>query len=237
MSVHKPQDILLTDLGRASRMYAKIESVLAEASPTGMSLTTRDAYEFLIDMKPILEESGFSVIAPAWWGDPSAQIGARLFIDTTELEDVRRPGSGSDGEGQSLLGLESLVHYEWKIAVGDQPLSMEEFQALAHDLGMACLVETRDAAEIERALEADAEIIGINNRDLTTFEVDLTRTLEIKEMVPGGKVLVSESGIHTRDDVRRLEKGGIDAILVGEALVTSDDISGTIRELLGRDES
>ena len=131
MSAHKPQDILLTELGRASRMYAKIESVLAEASPTGMSLTTRDAYEFLIDMKPILEESGFGVIAPAWWGDPSAQIGARLFIDTPELEDVRRPGSGSDGEGQSLLGLESLVHYEWKIAVGDQPLSMEEFQALA----------------------------------------------------------------------------------------------------------
>ena len=114
---------------------------------------------------------------------------------------------------------------------------LREFQALAHDLGMACLVETRDAAEIERALKADAAIIGINNRDLATFEVDIMRTLEIKKMVPGGKVLVSESGIHTRDDVRRLEKGGVDAILVGEALVTSDDISGTIRELLGRDES
>ena len=114
---------------------------------------------------------------------------------------------------------------------------LREFQALAHELGMACLVETHDAAEVERALEADAAIIGINNRDLTTFEVDMMRTLEIKKMVPGGKVLVSESGIHTRDDVRRLEKGGVDAILVGEALVTSDDISGTIRELLGRDES
>ncbi|MDK1021866.1 MAG: indole-3-glycerol-phosphate synthase TrpC, partial [Candidatus Hydrogenedentes bacterium] len=106
-----------------------------------------------------------------------------------------------------------------------------------HDLGMACLVETRDAAEIERALKADAAIIGINNRDLANFEVDIMRTLEIKKMVPGGKVLVSESGIHTREDVRRLEKGGIDAILVGEALVTSDDISGKIRELLGHDES
>ena len=114
---------------------------------------------------------------------------------------------------------------------------LKDFQALAHELGMACLVETHDAAEVERALEADAAIIGINNRDLTTFEVDMMRTLEIKKMVPGGKVLVSESGIRTRDDVRRLDKGGIDAILVGEALVTSDDISGKIREILGRDES
>ncbi len=113
---------------------------------------------------------------------------------------------------------------------------LKDFQALAHELGMACLVETHDAAEVERALEADAAIIGINNRDLTTFEVDMMRTLEIKKMVPGGKVLVSESGIRTRDDVRRLDKGGIDAILVGEALVMSDDISGKIRELLGRDE-
>ncbi len=113
---------------------------------------------------------------------------------------------------------------------------LRDFQALAHELGMACLVETHDAAEIERALRADAAIIGINNRDLATFDVDLTRTLEMKKMVPGGKVLVSESGIHTRDDVRRLENGGIDAILVGEALVTSDDISGKISELLGRDE-
>ncbi len=111
-----------------------------------------------------------------------------------------------------------------------------DFQALAHELGMACLVETRDAAEIERALKADAAIIGINNRDLATLEVDIMRTLEIKKMVPGGKVLVSESGIHTREDVRLLENGGIDAILVGEALVTSDDIAGKIRELLGRDE-
>ncbi len=115
-------------------------------------------------------------------------------------------------------------------------VELKEFLHLAGTLGMACLVETHDAAEIERALNADAGIIGINNRDLSTFDVDLDRTLEIKKMVPGGKILVSESGIHTREDVRRLDNGGIDAILVGEALVTSDDIKGKIHELLGRNE-
>ncbi len=112
---------------------------------------------------------------------------------------------------------------------------MKEFHALARSLGMACLVETHTAAEIERALKAGAAIIGINNRDLDTFHVDIANTLELKKYVPGGNVLVSESGIQTRDHVRMLEDGGVDAILVGETLVTSGNIVAKIRELLGRD--
>jgi indole-3-glycerol phosphate synthase len=82
-----------------------------------------------------------------------------------------------------------------------------------------------------------AHIIGINNRDLDTLKVDINTTMELKRQVPGGYVLVSESGIHTRDQVKMLEDGGIDAILVGESLVTSGDIRGMIRELLGTNES
>lgn len=113
---------------------------------------------------------------------------------------------------------------------------LAEYRELAASLGMAALVECHEAAEVERALASGAHIIGINNRDLATFEVDFNTTLELRKLVPGGKVLVSESGIHTRDDVRILENGGVDAILVGEALVTSGDIRGKMRELLGRDE-
>jgi len=113
---------------------------------------------------------------------------------------------------------------------------LRDYQALAKSLGMACLVETHDAPEIERAIEAGSHIIGINNRDLDTFHVDIRTTLELKKRVPGGHVLVSESGIQTRDHVKMLEDGGVDAILVGETLVTSRDIVGKIRELLGRDE-
>ena len=111
-----------------------------------------------------------------------------------------------------------------------------EYLALAAELGMAALVETHDAAEIDRALAAGAHIVGINNRDLATFNVDIKTTLELKRRVPGGHVLVSESGIHTREHIQRLEDGGVDAILVGEALVTSSNIRAKIQELLGTDE-
>lgn len=114
---------------------------------------------------------------------------------------------------------------------------INEYQDLAQSLGMGVLVETHDAEEIERALNADAHIIGINNRDLSTFEVDFRRTLELKKLVPGGKVLVSESGIHTAEDVRALENGGVDAILVGESLLTSENVSAKIRELMPSYES
>jgi indole-3-glycerol phosphate synthase len=111
-----------------------------------------------------------------------------------------------------------------------------DYLALARALGMCALVETHSAAEIDRAIETGARIIGINNRNLDTFEVDINTTMELRKRVPGGKTLVSESGIFTRDHVRKLEDGGVDAILVGEALVTSRNIRGKIRELMGRDE-
>ncbi len=113
---------------------------------------------------------------------------------------------------------------------------LKDFRILAESLGMGVLVETHDPSEIERALETGAHIIGINNRNLDTFEVDLNTTLELRKMVSGGHVLVSESGIFTRAHVKRLEDGGVDAILVGEALVTSDNISQKIAELLGDGE-
>ena len=113
---------------------------------------------------------------------------------------------------------------------------IRDYLALAKAMRLGALVETHTAEEIERALKAGAHIVGINNRNLDTFEVSLSTTLELKKYVPGGNVLVSESGIHRREDVRMLEDCGIDAILVGESLVTSKDIQAKIKELLGRDE-
>lgn len=113
---------------------------------------------------------------------------------------------------------------------------LRDYHKLVRSLGMTALVETHTAEEIERAIDAGAHIIGINNRDLATFHVDINVTLELKKHVPGGHVLVSESGIHTREHVRRLEDGGVDAILVGEALVKSGNIGAKIQELLGLNE-
>jgi indole-3-glycerol phosphate synthase len=113
---------------------------------------------------------------------------------------------------------------------------LKDYLSLAKMLGLHVLVETHTSEEIDLALAAGAHIIGINNRNLDTFDVSLKTTVELRKHVPGGNVLVSESGIHTRDDVRALEDSGVDAILVGEALVTSKDIQAKIRELLGGDE-
>ncbi|MCX5770865.1 MAG: indole-3-glycerol phosphate synthase TrpC [Candidatus Hydrogenedentes bacterium] len=112
---------------------------------------------------------------------------------------------------------------------------MRDYAQLAREWGMGVLTETHSAGEIERAVNAGAKIIGINNRDLDTFDTDLNTTLELRKLIPEGCTVVSESGIHTRDDVRKLEDAGVDAILVGEALVTSGDICKKIRELLGHE--
>ena len=119
--------------------------------------------------------------------------------------------------------------------LSDQQLG--DYLGLADELRLSVLVETHTAAEIDLARDAGAHIIGINNRNLDTFDVDLNTTLELRKRVPGGHVLVSESGIQRREHVRMLEDAGVDAILVGEALVTSNDIQAKIRELLGSDEN
>ncbi|MFH0847685.1 MAG: indole-3-glycerol phosphate synthase TrpC [Chloroflexota bacterium] len=104
--------------------------------------------------------------------------------------------------------------------------------SLSHRLGMSCLVEVHNEGEVESALEAGARIIGVNNRDLDTFSVDLTATERLRKLIPRDRIVVSESGIKTHDDVARLRGWGVDAILVGEALVTAPDVATRMRELL-----
>ena len=105
--------------------------------------------------------------------------------------------------------------------------------ALASDLGMASLVEVHTADEMRTALDIGARIIGVNNRDLRTFEVRLETTLDLARDVPADRVLVSESGIRDRADVERLMSAGVDAILVGESLMRKPDPGTKVRELLG----
>jgi indole-3-glycerol phosphate synthase len=101
-------------------------------------------------------------------------------------------------------------------------------------LGMTPLVELYEPENLQRVFDAGATLIGINNRDLHTFETDLEHTLRLRERIPDECVLVSESGIRTRADVERLSAAGVDAILVGETLMTSDDIGAAVDALLGR---
>jgi len=112
------------------------------------------------------------------------------------------------------------------------PELLAELLALAGTLGLECLVEVHDERELERALATDAQIIGINNRDLRTFEVDLALTERLRPLIPDDRVVVAESGVDTRADVERLRALGVHAVLIGEALVTADDPAAKIGELL-----
>jgi indole-3-glycerol phosphate synthase len=103
----------------------------------------------------------------------------------------------------------------------------------AVELGMTPLVELYEPANVDRVLAAGATLIGINNRNLKTFETDLGHTLRLAERIPDECVLVGESGIRTRSDVLRLESAGVDAILVGETLMAQADIGAAVDELLG----
>lgn len=103
------------------------------------------------------------------------------------------------------------------------PAQLAEFHALTLELGMDALVEVHDEAELQVALDIGATLVGVNQRDLTTFEVDTERAQRVRSAIPDGVVTVAESGIASVDDTRRLRDAGFDAVLVGEALVMSED--------------
>jgi indole-3-glycerol phosphate synthase len=109
-----------------------------------------------------------------------------------------------------------------------------DLHACALELGLTTLVEVHDEAETERALKLkDVKLLGINNRNLATFDVTLETTEKLRPLIPNEIVVVAESGIFTANDVEKLSKANVDAILVGEALVTSEDIRAKVRELSG----
>jgi len=111
---------------------------------------------------------------------------------------------------------------------------LTEFITLAHSLSMDSLVEVHTLEEMEKALKTPAKIIGINNRNLKTFKVDISTTIAIASELPDNILKVSESGIFTREDVVKLaEKAGVNAILVGESLMLSENIHAKVKELLG----
>jgi indole-3-glycerol phosphate synthase len=109
---------------------------------------------------------------------------------------------------------------------------LESLQREAVRAGLECLVETHNHEELETALAAGASLIGINNRDLRTFEVTLQTTLDMIGFIPDGVLVISESGIVTSTDVARLAEAGVDAVLIGETLMRSDDPGAMLRQLM-----
>ncbi len=110
---------------------------------------------------------------------------------------------------------------------------LTEYMELSKEIGLENLVEVHSFKDLEKAMYCEAEIIGINNRDLQTFEVSLKTTLEMAKEIPENKVIVSESGINSHDDILELQKNGVNAFLIGEALMKEKDIGKKLKELIG----
>ena len=109
-------------------------------------------------------------------------------------------------------------------------VQLKKYLDLAHDLGLSAIVETHDGDEIRTALTMGAEIIGVNNRDLTDFSVDIENSINLRRCVSDDIVFISESGIKTKEDVTRLKENDVDAVLIGETLMKSNDKKSLIRE-------
>jgi indole-3-glycerol phosphate synthase len=108
---------------------------------------------------------------------------------------------------------------------------MQEFTAIAHELGMAALVEIHNGEELERALQLDTPLIGINNRTLSTFEVSLETTLNLRARIPSERIVMTESGISTREDVAVMRAADVHAFLVGEAFMCTEEPGRALAEL------
>jgi len=131
LRLDEPKELLLAELARAARVYRPLEDALREGEPTMLDLTTKQAYEFLREYGPLLAEQGVAVETPEWWDTPSARIGGRLSINSPDLESMGMSATTPGAVSAARLGLNALVSYEWNLAVGDTPLTLNDFERLA----------------------------------------------------------------------------------------------------------
>ncbi len=186
---------------------ASLARVYREAGAAAISVLTEPEYFLgsLDDLKAVRAQVDIPVLRKDFVIDPYQVYEARAF-----------------GADAVLLIVNILTENELKALL-----------ETVHGAGMTALVEVHTQDELMKAWDLSPKVIGINNRNLMDFSVDLQTTLDLRLLVPSDVVVVSESGIHSRDDVLKLQEGGVDAMLVGESLVTSPDPASKIGELLG----
>lgn len=140
-----------------------------------------------------------------------------FILDPYQVYEARAAGA------DAVLLIAECLHDETLVSLRE----------LIEDLGMSALVELYDPENISRVLEAGATLIGVNNRDLRTFETDLEHTIRMRKLLPNELTLVGESGISSRADAALLQANGVDAMLVGESLMRQPDVGAAVRQLLG----
>jgi indole-3-glycerol phosphate synthase len=187
----------------------ELAKIYASNGASAISVLTEARYfqgslEHLRDIRNILRNKGLPLLRKDFICDPYQIYESRAY--------------GAD----SLLLIIAILKLE----------ELQELLGISHELNMSCLVEVHNEAEVEIALKSGARIIGINNRNLATFTVDLTTTERLRPLIPPDRIVVSESGIKERSDIERLRQLGIDAFLVGESLMSAPNIAAKMKELL-----
>lgn len=190
--------------------HLKLAETYARNGAAAISCLTDPRFQGELSHLRQIKETGASQRAPVLRKD--------FIFDPYQIAETRAAGA------DALLLIVAIL----------EPTQLKELLDAAQSHWMQCLVEVHDEEELETAVDAGAEIIGINNRDLHTFTTDLAVTERLAPLVPKGRQTVSESGIFTRDHLRRLNRFRINAALVGEALVTALNIGEKVRELSGQ---
>jgi len=188
--------------------YARIACEYAEAGADAVSVLTEP--EYFMGSDAYLEEISRAVEVPVLRKD--------FIIDGYQIWQSKLIGA------DAVLLICALLDTE----------TLGRFIGICDELGLSALVEAHTGEEVRSALEAGARIIGVNNRDLRTFEVDISNCIKLRDLVPEGVVYVAESGISTREDILMLEKAGVDAVLIGETLMRSTDKKAMLSQLRGK---
>ncbi len=205
LQLDSPPELLLAELGRASRFCPPLERALDETEPIEVMLETKEAYTFLREIKPILLESGFAVETPAWWDSPVGRLGARLRIDSEDM-DFQEAMTGADAAGPRL-GLTSLVGYHWDIAVGGTTLSLHEFEQLAAQKSPLVRIDGRWVEIRPEDVEAAVEFIRTNPGG----EMALGEALRLAFGADAKKIGLHVLGVEATGWVSSILGGGKDA--------------------------
>jgi indole-3-glycerol phosphate synthase len=184
-----------------------------------------------IDLARTYAEGGAAAISvlthmAGFGGRPEHIQAARLATDLPILRKDFITDPYEIGEARAA-GADAVL----LIVAAVEPLELRRLLAVVRSRGLSALVEVHDENEVSVAIEAGAQVVGVNHRDLRTFQVDLGLTERLRKLVPSGVVLVAESGIHSVEDARRMREAGADAILVGEMLMRAPDPAASLREL------
>ncbi len=229
MALSQPHalDFAASLIGHRARLIAEVKKaspsvgiIRADVNPVKIALIYADNGAAAIS---VLTETAFFQGSLEYLKDIRKAVGSRLpllrkdfIFDPYQIYEARAYGA------DSILLITAIL----------TPDKLKTLISLSRKLGMEPLVEVHNESEISVALKAGSKIVGINNRDLTTFKTDLATTMRLRPLIPDDKIVVSESGIKDRSDVASLRNQGVNAVLIGETLMYSSDISATIKELL-----